>query len=308
MDIWMKYYKGLVIPNDIIISEYSDIEIYEDESIYKVFEGDSEEGTHVTRKLTDGNVEDVDGTELKKFLEELMMYFTDEISDLIGNKKEIKSVTIDDMVAYVDPLKEYTDADIDGTDAIDDVLTDNENNLIEYSQMLSTIQGERNKLQRQGNKNKFILKFTQTVKGTFFEMLGREKTNSDSKSQIAGFFLSEMQKSMIPAVVNKEMKSMDRKAKRGFKHEVTAIPEPVNNKWYLRITKVPEFYKGDPLDWINDSYYANKIFVQNCDNLYLGIDPELDQRITAVGTPKENNPTEFKEQEMIGYYILKVNF
>ena len=127
MDIWMKYYKGLVIPNDIIISEYSDIEIYEDESIYKVFEGDSEEGTHVTRKLTDGNVEDVDGTELKKFLEELMMYFTDEISDLIGNKKEIKSVTIDDMVAYVDPLKEYTDADIDGTDAIDDVLTDNEN-------------------------------------------------------------------------------------------------------------------------------------------------------------------------------------
>ena len=307
MDIWMKYYKGLVVPNNVIISEYSDIEIYEDEHIYKVFEGD-EEGVHIISKLTDGRSEDTDGEELKKFIEELMMYFKDEINEITGNKKEIKSVTIEDTVAYADPLKEYTDSNVDENESIDNVLTNNENNLIEYSQMLSTIQGERNKLQRQGNKNKFILKFTQTVKGTFFEMFGKEKVNTDSKSIIFGFFISELQRVINHIVQNREMRNADRKAKRGIRHEVSAIPEQIDGKWYLRITKIPEFYKGDPLDWINDSYYSNKIFLQNCDNLYVGIDPELDQRIFPVGTPKDNNSSEFKEQEMIGYYILKVNY
>lgn len=307
MDIWMKYYKGLVVPNNVIISEYSDIEIYEDEHIYKVFEGD-EEGVHIISKLTDGRSEDTDGEELKRFIEELMMYFKDEINEITGNKKEIKSVTIEDTVAYADPLKEYTDSNVDENESIDNVLTNNENNLIEYSQMLSTIQGERNKLQRQGNKNKFILKFTQTVKGTFFEMFGKEKVNTDSKSIIFGFFISELQRVINHIVQNREMRNADRKAKRGIRHEVSAIPEQIDGKWYLRITKIPEFYKGDPLDWINDSYYSNKIFLQNCDNLYIGIDPELDQRIFPVGTPKDNNSSEFKEQEMIGYYILKVNY
>ena len=305
MDIWMKYYKGLVIPNNLIIREYSDIEIYEDEHIYKVFEGDGEEGTHIISKLTDGKTEDTDGEELKKFIEELMMYFKDEINSVTGNKGEIKSVSIDDMVAYEDPLKELTNEDVD-TDsaAIDEALSNNENNLIEYSQMLSTIQGERNKLQRQGNKNKFILKFTQTVKGTFFEMLGKERVNTDQKSQIFGFFISELQR-LVNHIVEPKV---DRRSKRGIKHEVKAIPDEIEGKWYLRITKIPEFYKGDPLDWINDTYYTNKVFLQNCDNLYVGIDPELDQRITPVGTPVEGSSTELKEKEMIGYYILKVNY
>lgn len=303
-DIWMKYYKGLVIPTDLIVSDFSDIEIYEDENIYKVFEGNSEEGTHVISQLTDGSADDEDGTELKAFIEEIMKYFKDEINEVTGTKKDIKGITIEDMVAYEDPLKETTSSNATGEE-IDDALTNNENNLIEYSQMLSTIQGERNKLQRQGNKNKIILKFTQTVKGTFFEILGKEKMNSEQKSQIFGFFLSELKEYVSHA--KKTVNLMDRKSRRGVK-TIQAIPEEVEGKRYLRITKVPEFYVGDPLDWINDNYYSNKIFLQNCDNLYVGIDPELDQRIAPIGTPVSAGSSELKEQEMIGYYILKIQY
>lgn len=303
-DIWMKYYKGLVVPNDLIMTDFSDIEIYEDENIYKVFEGNSEEGTHVISQLTDGSAEDEDGEELKAFIEEIMKYFKDEINEVTGTKKDIKGITIEDMVAYEDPLKETTSSNATGEE-IDDVLTNNENNLIEYSQMLSTIQGERNKLQRQGNKNKIILKFTQTVKGTFFEILGKEKMNSEQKSQIFGFFLSELKEYVNHT--KKTVSGMDRKSRRGVK-TIQAIPEEIEGKRYLRITKVPEFYVGDPLDWINDNYYSNKIFLQNCDNLYLGIDPELDQRIEPVGTPVSAGSSELKEQEMIGYYILKIQY
>ena len=303
-DIWMKYYKGLVVPNDQIMTDFSDIEIYEDENIYKVFEGNSEEGTHVISQLTDGSADDEDGTELKAFIEEIMKYFKDEINEVTGTDKEIKGITIEDMVAYEDPLKETTSSNATGEE-IDDALTNNENNLIEYSQMLSTIQGERNKLQRQGNKNKIILKFTQTVKGTFFEILGKEKMNSEQKSQIFGFFLSELKEYVSHA--KKTVNLMDRKSRRGVK-SYQAIPDEVEGKRYLRITKIPEFYVGDPLDWINDNYYSNKIFLQNCDNLYVGIDPELDQRIEPVGTPVSAGSNELKEQEMIGYYILKIQY
>lgn len=303
-DIWMKYYKGLVIPNDLIMTDFSDIEIYEDENIYKVFEGNSEEGTHVISQLTDGSATDEDGEELKTFIESIMKYFKDEINEVTGTKKDIKGITIEDIVAYEDPLKETTASNATGEE-IDDVLTNNENNLIEYSQMLSTIQGERNKLQRQGNKNKIILKFTQTVKGTFFEILGKEKMNSEQKSQIFGFFLSELKEHVNH--IKKTVSGMDRKSRRGVK-TIQAIPDEIEGKRYLRITKVPEFYVGDPLDWINDNYYSNKIFLQNCDNLYLGIDPELDQRIEPIGTPVSAGSSEVKEQEMIGYYILKIQY
>ena len=304
IETWMKYYKGLVVPNDLIMSEYSDIEIYEDERIYKVFEGNSEEGTHVISQLTDGNANDEDGEELKTFIESIMKYFKDEINEITGTKKDIKGITIEDMVAYEDPMRESVSVSANQED-IDSAYSNDENNLIEYSQMLSTIQGERNKLQRQGNKNKIILKFTQTVKGTFFELLGKEKMNTEQKSQIFGFFLSELKE--VISHIKKESKVNDRKSRRGVK-SVQAIPEEIEGKRYLRITKVPEFYVGDPLDWINDNYYSNKIFLQNCDNLYVGIDPELDQRIEPIGTPVNAGSSEFKEQEMIGYYILKIQY
>ena len=305
IETWMKYYKGLVVPNDLIMSEYSDIEIYEDESIYKVFEGNSEEGTHIISQLTDGNINDEEGGEdLRVFIEEIMKYFKDEINDITGIKKDIKGITIEDMVAYEDPMRENISVNAD-QNGINSAYSNDENNLIEYSQMLSTIQGERNKLQRQGNKNKVILKFTQTVKGTFFELLGKEKMNIDQKSQIFGFFLSELKE--IVNHTKRENRVIDRKSRRGVK-TIQAIPEEIEGKRYLRITKIPEFYEGDPLDWINDNYYSNKIFVQNCDNLYIGIDPELDQRIEVTGTPTTIGSEEFREQEMIGYYILKIQY
>ena len=288
------------------MTDFSDIEIYEDENIYKVFEGNSEEGTHVIKQLTDGSIEDEDGDELKTFIESIMKYFKDEINEVTGvsKDKDIKSISIDEVVAYEDPFKETASPNATGEE-IDNILTNNENNLIEYSQMLSTIQGERNKLQRQGNKNKVILKFTQTVKGTFFEILGKEKMNSEQKSQIFGFFLSELKEYVNHT--KKTINLMDRKSRRGIK-TVQAIPDEIEGKRYLRITKVPEYYVGDPLDWINDNYYSDKIFLQNCDNLYVGIEPELNQRIEPVGTPINIGSNEFKEQEMIGYYILKIHY
>ena len=237
--------------------------------------------------MTGGNE---DEQSLETFIQGILEFFKDEIKTIVGRKEDINGFDIEEFVAYEDPMKGKTE-DMISEAELNKMFQEDDNNLIEYSQMLSTIQGERNKLQRQGNKNKFILKFTQTYKGTFFELLGKETKNTDDDSVILGFFMSEL----------KNIVSHDRKRGRGY------IPDKVDNKRFVRITKVPEFYKGDPLDWINDNYYCNKIFTQSCDNLYLGLQPEIANRITVKGTPDDEDPTELKEKDMIGYYMVKVN-
>ena len=285
--VWLEYYKGVVTPDDDLLNQYSEIEIYEDEQVYKIFEATEEGETKVITCLTGGNE---DEQNLETFIQGVLEFFKDEIKTIVGRKEDINGFDIEEFVAYEDPMKGKTE-DMISEAELNKMFQEDDNNLIEYSQMLSTIQGERNKLQRQGNKNKFILKFTQTYKGTFFELLGKETKNTDDDSVILGFFMSEL----------KNIVSHERKRGRGY------IPDKVDNKRFVRITKIPEFYKGDPLDWINDNYYCNKIFTQSCDNLYLGLQPEIANRITVKGTPEDENPTEFKEKDMIGYYMIKVN-
>ena len=284
--VWLEYYKGVVTPDDDLLNQYSEIEIYEDEEVYKIFEATEEGETKVITCLTGGNE---DEQSLETFIQSILEFFKDEIKTIVGRKEDINGFDIEEFVAYEDPMKGKTE-DMISEAELNKMFQEDDNNLIEYSQMLSTIQGERNKLQRQGNKNKFILKFTQTYKGTFFELLGKETKNTDDDSIILGFFMSEL----------KNIVSHERKRGRGY------IPDKVDNKRFVRITKVPEFYKGDPLDWINDNYYCNKIFTQSCDNLYLGLQPEIANRITVKGTPDDEEPTELKEKDMIGYYMIKV--
>lgn len=284
--VWLEYYKGVVTPDDDLLNQYSEIEIYEDEEVYKIFEATEEGETKVITCLTGGNE---DEQSLETFIQGILEFFKDEIKTIVGRKEDINGFDIEEFVAYEDPMKGKTE-DMISEAELNKMFQEDDNNLIEYSQMLSTIQGERNKLQRQGNKNKFILKFTQTYKGTFFELLGKETKNTDDDSIILGFFMSEL----------KNIVSHERKRGRGY------IPDKVDNKRFVRITKVPEFYKGDPLDWINDNYYCNKIFTQSCDNLYLGLQPEIANRITVKGTPDDEEPTELKEKDMIGYYMIKV--
>lgn len=284
--VWLEYYKGVVTPDDNLLDQYSEIEIYEDEQVYKIFEATEEGETKVITCLTGGNE---DEQSLETFIQGILEFFKDEIKTIVGRKEDINGFDIEEFVAYEDPMKGKTE-DMISESELNKIFQEDDNNLIEYSQMLSTIQGERNKLQRQGNKNKFILKFTQTYKGTFFELLGKETKNTDDDSIILGFFMSEL----------KNIVSHERKRGKGY------IPDKTDNKRFVRITKVPEFYKGDPLDWINDNYYCNKIFTQNCDNLYLGLQPEIANRITVKGTPDEEDSNEFKEKDMIGYYMVKV--
>ena len=40
--VWLEYYKGVVTPDDDLLNQYSEIEIYEDEEVYKIFEATEE--------------------------------------------------------------------------------------------------------------------------------------------------------------------------------------------------------------------------------------------------------------------------
>ena len=187
--VWLEYYKGVVTPDDNLLDQYSEIEIYEDEQVYKIFEATEEGETKVITRLTGGNE---DEQSLETFIQSILEFFKDEIKSIVGRKEDINGFDIEEFVAYEDPMKGKTE-DMISESELNKMFQEDDNNLIEYSQMLSTVQGERNKLQRQGNKNKFILKFTQTYKGTFFELLGKETKNTDDDSIILGFFMSELE-------------------------------------------------------------------------------------------------------------------
>ena len=188
--------------------------------------------------------------------------------------------------------------------------------ILEYGQFLATIQSRRNLIQQGGEGgDEVLVKFTQTERGTFFEILGKEPESSSAdvyEGAVAGFFISkgyqgkvaEGQKTQKPTIPKGRY---DRKVRRSVipAKPVSAAPEPRGeNGEEWRITIVPKFYEGEPLDWTKDNYYTTFLFAQNADNLNIQIDPEFEARNKVVFTPGTgDNQPERLEEQMIGYFV-----
>ena len=87
--------------------------------------------------------------------------------------------------------------------------------------------------------------------------------------------------------------------------EIDAAPATDDKKEEWRITIIPKFYEGEPLDWNNDNYYTTFLFSQNADNLNLQLDPEFKARNKVIFTEDTEDTTKRLEQEMIGYFVAK---
>lgn len=317
---WEEYYKSQIVPHGDMITNSTEMEIYEAELVYKVFISDLDTNdTTVTKKLVSVNSNgDVSESELEEFITGILDVLKPEIKKICNSEKDVSTFEISDFVAYNDPIKaRMSSSDLASEENVDGLSQKNKNDLIEYSQMLSLIQEERNKIQRKGLKDKLIVKFVQTVKGTYFELLATEKIDSGMTSVVQGFFISENaagdgtqgagshEKPAVP-------KGKSRKSRREMRsiqveQEIQKIPEVVENEYHLRITKVPVFYSGEPLDWRNDNYYSNKIYLHNLDNLYVGIDPEFAARMGVAQTEEPNSdPASYYEKDMIGYYLVNI--
>ena len=198
-----------------------------------------------------------------------------------------------------------------------DEKVENANAILEYGQFLSTIQGMRNLIQQSGEE--VLIKFTQTDRGTFFEILGKEPESSSVdvyEGAIAGFFISKGYQGKLAEGQHSEKPSIprgryDRKIRRSMipVKPVTAAPDPKGeNGEDWRITIIPKFYEGEPLDWTKDNYYTTFLFAQNADNLNIQIDPEFEARNKVIFTPgttnNETDVTKRLEEQMIGYFVV----
>ena len=87
--------------------------------------------------------------------------------------------------------------------------------------------------------------------------------------------------------------------------DLKAAPGADTNSEDWRITIVPNFYEGEPLDWNNDNYYTTFLFAQNADNLNIQLDPEFEARNKVIFTTDTTDETKRLEQEMIGYFVAR---
>ena len=178
--------------------------------------------------------------------------------------------------------------------------------------MLNTIQGQRDYIQKKGaNQKSFLLKFQQTAKGTFFEVLTNEGDNYEAMEIVRGYYISEgynkgfgSQPSDVVIKVPRGRREQRAPIARGGK---TAVPTTTYGKF--RITCMPEYYRQEPLDWRNDNYFSNQIYTLNADNLNTEIEPEFAAREKTIFTKADStaSTTGVKEQEMIGFYTVSVN-
>lgn len=158
-----------------------------------------------------------------------------------------------------------------------------------------------------------LIKFTQTARGTFFEILGPEPDSTDKdvlNGSVSGFYISKgyqgtsqssegHARPTIPkGRYNRKMARMINVPKPA---EVKAAPERGSDDW--RLTIIPKFYEGEPLDWINDNYYTTFLFVQNADNLSIQLDPEFEARNKVIFTEDSTDNTKRLEQQMLGYFV-----
>ena len=294
--------EGTTITADMLSSATE--EIYESEAIYQVHYaiqkpeetsemvvGLSFNGSNVAVPLTSSN-----------FMIDFLTQIDNDLVEILSLGTKEHSYTLKDFAAYVKPtIKDPANPTVE-----------ERNQLIEYSQMLNTIQGQRDFIQKKGAKQKsFLLKFQQTAKGTFFEVLTNEGDNYNAQETVRGYYISEgynngASSSPSDTVIKVPRGRREQRVpvSRGGK---TAIPTTTFGKF--RITCMPEYYKQEPLDWRNDNYFSNQIYTLNADNLNTEIEPEFAAREKTIFTKDtaSTSTTGVKEQEMIGFYTVSVS-
>ena len=157
-------------------------------------------------------------------------------------------------------------------------ISDGTNKILEYSQMMSEIQSERNRIQRT-NKNSILLVFNQNINGTYFEILYNEPENSEKTCESTlGFFI--------------------------------CTNDLTTNKYEILI--YPKMYEGEPLDWHRDNYYATQLYLMNCDNLSVQFINEINlcpigYYFDGTNITITTNKNEITGKNMIGYYKMETN-
>ena len=174
--------------------------------------------------------------------------------------------------------------------------------------MLNTIQGQRDFIQKKGEKEKnFLLKFQQMSKGTIFEILKGEGDNYLESENIYGYYIS--QGYGYKGTSDNIIKVPKGRKERRIHGDKGIIPTlQTSNPVRYRITRMPEYYSQEPLDWRNDNYFSNQIYTLNADNLNTMIDPEFEAREKTIYTKPDSTGTtpKYEEQEMIGFYTILV--
>ena len=276
--------------------DLAELEIYEEEAIYQVHYALTEDNNEIVVGLSVNGQKGQSGQDLvKPFVEG----FLTDISKDIKNYLEIESsptYTLDEFVAYLKP------------NCSKDVTKSERNRLIEYSQMLNTIQGQRDFIQKKGEKEKnFLLKFQQMSKGTIFEILKGEGDNYLESENIYGYYIS--QGYGYTGTSDNVIKVPKGRKERRIHGDKGIIPTlQTSNPVRYRITRMPEYYSQEPLDWRNDNYFSNQIYTLNADNLNTMIDPEFEAREKTIYTKPDSTGTtpKYEEQEMIGFYTILV--
>ena len=140
-----KYTKSLMTTRPEVVTydmiDKAEIEIYEEEAVYQIHYGTEEDGVVIGLSVNGDKVVtrmDENATFINKFLEIIIK----DVKKYIGIEDEENEyeAIVTDCVAYLKP------EDTDGT-----TTKVERNKLIEYSQMLNTIQGQRDYIQKGGN-------------------------------------------------------------------------------------------------------------------------------------------------------------
>ena len=302
---------------DFTLMEGTTLEIYEPERVYKVYYGSTETKEYklrgnnyklnIVKEMTLGDSKNLS---VEEFIVKFLNIIKGDLEEYLGEEYEqgitLKTFTtedVDEFAGFIEPKKSNDEEE--GSPTID---IQNRNALIEYSQMLETIQSERDLISKKG-KQQFVVKYQQTTKGTIFEILKAEGMNYLDLERVVGYYISigygstgsQIIKELVPE------KPKGRKVQRGqHKNDREIIPSVEMDTRY-RITRMPEYYYQEPLDWRNDNYFSNQIYTLNADNLNTIIDPEFADRIEVIESTEEKDGKILKEQDMIGFYIINYN-
>ena len=305
-----EYYKSEPTGEQITIDPTSiddaEFEIYEEEAVYETFIQQKNADSTEELLIASGVTKDSTDAFMNKILS------VNEIAKLVreaaGDENTNREYIVESVNLYQNPIYQTTG---------DNKTIDNVNNITEYSQFLSTIQGQRNLIQRKLNADKEVLiKFTQTARGTFFEILGKEPESTGDNvlnGSIAGFYVSKGYQAAPLQGTAHQIPSIPRGGRYNRKiarktvktTDLKAAPGADTNSEDWRITIVPNFYEGEPLDWNNDNYYTTFLFAQNADNLNIQLDPEFEARNKVIFTTDTTDETKRLEQEMIGYFVAR---
>ena len=182
---------------DFTLMEGTTLEIYEPERVYKVYYGSPETKKYKVRgsnyelniveKMTLGDSKNLS---VEEFIVKFLNIIKGDLEEYLGEDYErgitLSTFTTDDVDEFAGFIEPKKSSNTSGNATLD---IQNRNALIEYSQMLETIQSERDLISKKG-KQQFVVKYQQTAKGTVFEILKAEGMNYLDLERVVGYYIS----------------------------------------------------------------------------------------------------------------------